>query len=142
MIKFLLWIWQLPQNCIGWLYSKCAVYTDCYDGIFVYYAPCFRAGVSLGEYIILDPVYFNALNEVIITENYFMKTVKHEYGHTKQSKYLGWFYLILVGIPSVIRNIRYRINIHKEPGKISDLYNWYYSGYPEKWADKLGNVKR
>ena len=68
--------------------------------------------------------------------NYLIQTVKHEYGHTKQSKYLGLFYLILAGIPSVTRNILNRINNKKFNSK------WYYSGYPEKWADELGGVKR
>lgn len=130
MIKFLLWIWQLPQNLAGWIYSRFAKQVIEYEGITIYYAPCFNAGVTLGQYIILDPVWKNA------SYNYLLQTVKHEYGHTKQSKYLGLLYLLLVGIPSVTRNILNRINNKKFNSK------WYYSGYPEKWADKLGGVKR
>lgn len=130
MIKFLLWIWQLPQNLAGWIYSRFAKQVIEYEGITIYYAPCMRAGVTLGQYIILDPVWKNT------NYNYLIQTVKHEYGHTKQSKYLGLFYLILVGIPSVTRNILNRINNKKFNSK------WYYSGYPEKWADELGGVKR
>lgn len=29
-------------------------------------------------------------------------TIKHEYGHTIQSKYLGWLYLIIIGLPSIV----------------------------------------
>ena len=135
MIKFLLWLWQLPQNFTGWIYSKFGnkdmiLNLDTGNCITIFYAPCFKAGVTLGQYIILDPVWQNA------SRTYFMNTVKHEYGHSIQSKYLGWFYLLVVGIPSVFRNILNRINNKK--------FNqaWYYAGYPEKWADKLGGVIR
>ena len=37
------------------------------------------------------------------------KTIKHEYGHQKQSLYLGWFYLLIIGIPSFLGNIWDRI---------------------------------
>ena len=135
MIKFLLWLWQLPQNLTGWIYSKFGnkdmiLNLDTGNCITIFYAPCFKAGVTLGQYIILDPIWQNA------SRTYFMNTVKHEYGHSIQSKYLGWFYLLVVGIPSVFRNILNRINNKK--------FNqaWYYAGYPEKWADKLGGVIR
>lgn len=135
MIKFILWIWQLPQNLVGWIYSKFGnkdMILDLNTGkcITIFYAPCFKAGATLGQYIILDPVWQNA------SRTYFMNTVKHEYGHSIQSKYLGWFYLLVVGLPSVFRNILNRINNKKFNHK------WYYSGYPEKWADKLGGVIR
>ena len=29
-------------------------------------------------------------------------TIKHEYGHTIQSKWLGWLYLLVIGLPSII----------------------------------------
>lgn len=135
MIKFLLWLYQLPQNLAGWIYSRFGskdmiLDLDTGNCITIFYAPCFKAGVTLGQYIILDPVWQN------VTRTHFMNTVKHEYGHSIQSKYLGWFYLLIVGIPSVIRNILNRINNKKFNSK------WYYSGYPERWADKLGKVVR
>lgn len=126
--KFLLWVWQLPQNLIGFIYSRLAQEIYIYENICVYFAPCFRAGVTLGEYIILDPIYKNAFPEQLDM------TIKHEYGHVKQSRILGWFYLFIVGIPSVIRNILNRIN----PVKFN--LKWYYSGFPEKQAEKLGGV--
>lgn len=130
MIKFLLWIWQLPQNLAGWIYSRFAKNKIFVNGTTVYFAPCFDAGITLGQYIILDYLYEGINPDVLL------KIIKHEYGHSIQSKYLGWFYLVVVGIPSVIRNIMSRMN----PKKYNS--DWYYSGYPEKWADKLGGVKR
>lgn len=130
MKKILLWVWQLPQNLIGFVYVNLfakALYIFDKD-IWVWFAPCFKAGVTFGEYIILDPIYKNAFPEQLAI------TIKHEYGHVKQSRILGWFYLFIVGIPSVIRNILNRIN----PVKFN--LKWYYSGLPEKWADKIGGV--
>jgi hypothetical protein len=134
MKKLLLWLWQLPQNLVGFIYSRFAKKTSewYFKGkyAFVYFVPCFKAGVTLGQYIILDPIYKK------LSSGKLLVTVQHEYGHSVQSKYLGWFYLLVVGIPSVFRNILNRIN----PKKFNE--KWYYSGYPEKWADKIGGVTR
>ena len=60
------------------------------------------------------------------------KAIKHEYGHYSQLLVLGgWLFLLLVGIPSTINNLRSR------KGKLKKNY---YS-YPwEKTADLLGGV--
>ena len=60
---------------------------------------------------------------------------KHEYGHCRQSEYLGWLYLIVIGIPSLIWCLCY--NAEKRGG-LKD----YYKFYTEAWADKLGGVIR
>lgn len=60
--------------------------------------------------------------------------IKHEQGHQKQSLYLGWLYLVVVGIPSFF------LAIYKTIFKKSDT--WYHSHYPENWADRLGGVQR
>ncbi|RPJ76014.1 MAG: hypothetical protein EHM20_08080 [Alphaproteobacteria bacterium] len=59
-----------------------------------------------------------------------ISSIKHEYGHSLQSVYLGWFYLIIVGIPSLVRSLVWKIF------KLKNIS--YYEGYPEKWADYLG----
>ena len=66
---------------------------------------------------------------------YKKKTVLHEIGHQKQSKILGWLYLLLVGLPSIIGNLLFRIKYVKTH---FDYYNLPW----EKWADKLGGVSR
>ena len=86
----------------------------------IYTCHLFYAGVSLGKYIIFD-------NRRTIKDN----DIKHEIGHQKQSLYLGWLYLIIIGLPSVTGNLIYRIK----------RFNYYALPW-EKWADKLGNVKR
>ena len=38
-------------------------------------------------------------------EEVYLTTVSHEHGHQKQSMYLGWLYLLIIGLPSALRNI-------------------------------------
>ena len=76
-------------------------------------------GISLGEYI-------------LIADGSGDNTIKHEMGHTKQSKLLGPLYLFVVGVPSFVMNILSRLKII--PSKN------YYKRWPENWADKLGGV--
>ena len=137
MLKLIKWIWQLPQNFIGFLLTrKYALKTErCINGkwVGVYYKPFFRSGVSLGDYIILD--YYQYCGKVCTRQ-----VVAHEYGHSRQSLILGWFYLLLVGLPSIIGNIWDRL-FHKN-WTSEQRKKWYYSRYPENWADKLGGVVR
>lgn len=136
MKNVLLWIWQFPQNIIGLflsLFSKKKKQYICNDGekVTVYFMKFFDAGVSLGNYIIIDTVWSN---------EELQSTINHEHGHQKQSRFLGWFYLPIVGLPSVSRNIYDRL-AHK--GKPSSWrVKWYYSRFPENQADKLGGVER
>jgi hypothetical protein len=46
-----------------------------------------------------------------------------------------------IGIPSAIfNNLRDRL-FHKKWSS-QQRYKWYYSRYPEAWADRLGEVQR
>lgn len=83
--------------------------------------------VSLGEYVFLCPDHYGNI-----------KVLRHEKGHTKQSRILGWLYLPLIALPSLIWAWIYSKNeaYFKEKG-VS-----YYSFYTEKWADKLAGIKR
>lgn len=65
--------------------------------------------------------------------------LRHELGHGRQSSILGPLYLLLVGIPSfarsglsLARQLWGRENVNRSE-------DWYYKGYPEAWADRLGN---
>lgn len=131
MIKLLLWVWQLPQHLLAGLLMlweffvnrklKQTIIKKNNDVIYFLIPNC-NYGVSLGNYIFIDIKWSKE------------KTMLHEYGHSVQSRRFGWFYLLVVGIPSIIRNIYSRI--------FNKSNAWYYSGYPEKQADKLGGVKR
>jgi len=126
--RILLYFWQLPQNLAGFilsLYCNDSKIYECSDGelVCVYKCKLFRSAVSLGDVIIAD-------NRIRIAGN----TLNHEHGHQKQSRMLGPLYLIVIGLPSLIGNIIFRIF------KIKNKY--YYRQPWEAWADKLGGVER
>ena len=158
-----LWLWQIPQNLVGAFIILVNI-RSFRKGYFVVYTdkngtehksfvhnkgtldlhsdiinislmiPMYTVkhlcdcGISLGRRIIID-------SDSRISED----TVRHEYGHQKQSVYLGWLYLIVVGIPSVCGNIIDRV-FHKE-WTSKERVRWYYSRFPENWADRLGGVE-
>ena len=118
----LLWIWQLPQNLMGLaimpFYRKDR--TIRHKDRKIRYCPRFPGGISLGFYVYVGD-----------TDT---KTVMHEYGHTRQSNLLGPLYLIVVGLPSLLWAAFYRYDPSDPHG--------YYRFFTEKWADRLGGVKR
>lgn len=124
------WIWQLPQNLIGIivilfnkLFGGVEIYN--YNGIKYYILKHVNdCAVSLGDYILLDS-----------DRCIHSKTIKHEHGHQMQSLKLGWLYLIIIGLPSAIGNLLFRIKW------IKNKYNYYNQPW-ESWADKLGGVIR
>ena len=144
--KILLFIWQLPQNIIGFFLTRKPVQTLnqflLNDGkiIKVYFTKnVFNCGISLGNYIVLDyDIYYKGC---LYRDREYVYTVNHEHGHQKQSLYFGWLYLIFIGLPSVCGNVWDRV-FHKK-WKNRDRVKWYYSKLIwEKWADKLGEVNR
>lgn len=93
--NLILFIWQLPQHLLAMIYMGYLVMM-CKDlGVDSRYKqatviPCImRGAVTLGNYV------FVGLNSE------YRETVKHELGHTIQSKILGPLYLIVIGIPSI-----------------------------------------
>jgi hypothetical protein len=141
MVKAILWIWQLPQNLLGLLVIRIlkADRMDQAEAAFSKHAPRVYgferagwgkviSGVSLGKYIIV----FKQASSTVIA---------HEYGHCRQSILLGPLYLLLIGVPSCLFNNVWDRLLHKKwPNE--RRVAWYYSRYPEAWADKLGGVTR
>ena len=120
MKKVLLYVWQLPQNLIGLLlrlFWKTEFKIE-YKDKTIRVCSKFPSGISLGETILL--------------KNAIPVDIKHEYGHTRQSLYLGPLYLFVIGIPSILWAATYKL-FKKD---------YYTSFYTEIWADKLGGVKR
>ena len=93
--NLILFIWQLPQHLLAIQYIGYLVMMGKDLGIDSRYKqatviPCImRGAVTLGDYVFVG----------LISE--YRKTVKHELGHTIQSKILGPLYLIVIGIPSI-----------------------------------------
>lgn len=134
IINFIKATWELPQNALG-----AAVKKICKAEIYATYKDatvyCWKlySGMSLGKYIFVPSYYMKTPPDKMHPS--ILHTIKHEYGHTVQSKYLGWLYLLVIGAPSLIWAqcfMRYRAKT-----KMS-----YYDFYTEKWADRLGGVER
>ena len=124
MKRAMIYLWQLPQNLIGSIaFNMLKAEPASIDkGVFLH-RKSFFSSVSLGKFIILNEYQYNE------------KNLRHERGHQKQSQYLGWFYLPLIGLPSAIGNLIFRL------GFIRKRFNYYHQPW-EKWADKLGGVER
>ncbi|MFC2145012.1 hypothetical protein ACFLQQ_01650 [Actinomycetota bacterium] len=125
-LKFLLIIWELPQIFLAGMIiiflRREIIGRETYKNVRIIYIKKFPAGISLGRFIILNDKYKS--NEL---------SIKHEYGHSVQSMYFGWLYLIVIGLPSIIRILVWRIR------RLKSLD--YYKGYPENWANKIGFTK-
>lgn len=138
MVKILLFIWQLPQHLVAliiYLINIKNITKEEVNGTTVYLVKyCMNCGVSLGNFIFLD-------RDIYIYINKYLQTVKHEKGHQVQSKYLGWFYLPVIGFTSAICNNLWDRIAHKKWTQLQRTI-WYYSRFPENWADKLGGVIR
>ena len=124
--EMILFVWQLPQNLLGLILL---LIIDCEkkEGAYLFKSD-YLSSFSLGR-----TIFINSSQDTETTR-------KHEKGHSIQSKYLGVFYLILIGLPSVIGNMIDRL-FHKKWAREERL-KWYYSLPWEKSADKLGGVER
>ena len=122
--EILLYAWQLPQNLLGLLLVLILHPEEAYDmdGCRLYYATRMRGGISLGRYVIVRSW----------MKDYTGNTERHELGHAKQSRMLGWFYLFVIGIPSILWAAWWNEGRNRD----------YYSFYTERWADHLGGVNR
>lgn len=131
MRNVILYIWQLPQNLLGLLLI--AFYRPerkhiMDNGNEIYFSTRMKGGISLGKYSIVNVGHYR----MDIAESLKRDTVRHEaIGHARQSLYLGWIYLLVIGLPSIVWAATYK---GEKKG--------YYKFFTEKWADKLGNVTR
>ena len=134
-MKILLYLWQLPKTLLAGIIilflklRRVPVEKRSYKGKTVLrYSLQSGWGVSLGEFILLCNWY---------DEN----TVRHEYGHCRQSLLFGPLYLLVIGIPSALFNNVWDRLFHKKWSSAGRTW-WYYTRYPERWADRLGGVVR
>ncbi len=130
-MKILLILWQLPQSLVFWsmyvfLYFRKEVLEYYWDeNLEIYvltHSNSFLTSCGLGLFMIIADNQNNTIMRL------------HEKGHCRQSLYLGWLYLLIVGLPSVILNLTARKN--------ETVNKNYYNYFPENWADKLGGVER
>ncbi|MBQ9544082.1 MAG: hypothetical protein IJV00_03015 [Clostridia bacterium] len=81
-------------------------------------------GLSLGFFVFVD-------------DDSDRDLVAHELGHSVQSLFLGPLYLPVVGLPSLLWAGLPACRRSRRKKKKS-----YYSFYTERWADRLGGVRR
>ena len=116
-----LWAWCFPQMIVGVLVK---IFTRA-RGVGDHYEYKIKSGsVSLGEYIFLCPTHVGD-----------ERVLNHERGHRTQSRMLGWLYLPVIGLPSIIWDGCF--GAYRKKHGIS-----YYSFYTERWADRLGGIQR
>ena len=137
-MKLLLIIWQLPQfivEKIVFLWHKAffkkrllgcrRVTCSDFKHVNVTVILCkskkrnFYRAFSLGKRVFLyyDSGYYDAERLIHVVDN----VIKHEYGHSVQSAYLGWLYLVVIGFVSLVMT---SLDMSKKC-------------YTEKWADKI-----
>lgn len=127
------WTWELLQSIIALFVmlifsaKPCGEYKEAKLYTWRNYG-----GMSLGRYIFLPKGFANYKPDT--TSDYQLNYIKHEYGHSIQSAYLGPLYIFIIGLPSLIwagcfENYRKKHNVS------------YYAFYTESWADKLGGAK-
>ena len=128
MREVIIYLWQLPQNLLGFLLLYVYEVLEKVDwfyeenGVLFVYVKGFSGGISMGRYVVLQDEWQHYLVD---------RHVKHEYGHCRQSRILGPLYLLVIGLPSLIHAAFFK-----------EATPEYYKFYTERWADKLGGVKR
>ena len=122
-----MFLFEFPQNIMGYsafqFYTKkqrCPYYR--YRKAYVVHVPGRWGAISLSRYIFADDHYYQSA------------MIKHEYGHTIQSKILMPLYLPVIGIPSLVWNRLFKHYRRKRNRS-------YYSFYTEAWANRLGGYE-
>ena len=120
------WTWGLPQNLVGGVLYLFYRVKGCphfrYQGAFGVVWTQDSGSMSMGSFLFMHPTWTPADKELLA----------HEYGHTIQSLFFGPFYLLTVGVPSILWA--------GLPGfkKLRRKGRGYYTVYPEKQATRLG----
>lgn len=148
LVNQIFYIWQFPQTvaglCVaGYFYVNKAVvqkeivlHLGSIQNRFVFYVKAEKfSGLCLGNFIFIHERHIKEAQSYTPVDN---SVLDHEYGHSIQSLYLGVFYLLIIGLPSLIR-CQIAITYYQWFGKMDYKY---YKFYTEAWADKLGKVNR
>ncbi len=128
MLKLILWVvlqilWCLPQNLAGfclYLAHRRSEHTVFHGAVVTAWK--FRGCASVGCFIFMEE---RAMHD--------RRLLVHEFGHTLQSALLGWLYLPVIWLPSVIWfSVPALRKWRRETG-----YS-YYNFYTESWANRWG----
>ena len=130
-------VWGFPQTLLGFIVFIITI--KCPHNYF-FGSICtswkWKGSISLGLFIFVsdDPFYYYQSQKSKYTyDEFFSMLVAHEYGHTIQSLIFGPFYLLVVGIPSILWS---RLPIFRKK-RVKEKKS-YFAVYPENQATKLG----
>ena len=112
-------IWQLPQFLISLVMlpflGKKKLVADRHFN-FCWMAEKMQGGISLGPFAFVSPGLCSA------------ESIAHAVdGHTKDSKIFSWFYLLVIGLPSIL-NAMFKFT------------KCYYDFFPEKRANRFAKL--
>lgn len=127
LYRLLQWTWGFPQTLVGaiiYLTQRKNQHIS-YKGAIATKWHGHGGSVSLGMFLFLD------VRNIEPQTEYEQYLIRHEFGHTVQSLMLGPFYLLVVGLPSII----WAGCFSKYRSKCNVSYDVFY---PEKWANRLG----
>lgn len=135
LFEVIFYVWQILQNILGLLFIL-FYYIGIFKGEIKYYKKIGysyiykvkgwkKFGLCLGNYI------FVSLDER------GEELVYHEMGHGFQSRFLGPFFIFIIGIYSVLRYWYFENKIKKNMDKEKELWKQYHKGYPEGWANRV-----
>lgn len=120
-MTYILMLWQALQNIVGlcyWPTTKARMKEKVGD-VYVLETDSKHGSVSLGNLVFISRH----------TRDY-RQTLRHELGHTKQSKYLGPLYLMVIGLPSILW-----VGARRVSRRLRGIdYYWFYT---ERWAERL-----
>lgn len=137
LYRFVQWTWGLPQTLVGSVYYLLNIKQPHYEyhgsKVTIWKS---KSSLSLGMFTFIsdDPFCYYESYQRDYSETEFSKMLLvHEYGHTIQSLIFGPLYLLLVGVPSILWSFLPVFVRKRERERLS-----YFSVYPERWANKLG----
>ena len=130
-------LWQLPQNLVGLCliaWFKPQRVHRMANGVDIYYSHKMKGGISLGKYVLVNTSHYRTNVEDSLSR----PTVRHEaLGHARQSLFLGWLYLVIIGLPSFVWASIWTIRTRNGKAVMD-----YHKFYTERNADKLAKIER
>jgi len=129
------WSWGIIQNIIGLIVFLANIKHEhhYYKGTIVTTWDKEGSCMGIGMFIFMSKKISQDTKQGLSSQEVFERTKVHEYGHTIQSIILGPLFLPVIGIPSFLWANVPKLRQYRKNNNIS-----YYSFYPEKWANYLG----
>ena len=127
----LLKFWQLPQSVIGTIVQY--VYMHLKGDNIQVGVPLMKKYPNYLIAVVLSSRMHGGISlgyTITLPHSYSYTTLFHEKGHCLQSVLLGWFYLPIIGIPSILWASWHTLTKSKRD---------YYSFFTERWANKLAD---